>query len=409
MLALRFTSMAVKIALLFTVGFVVSCAGSSNDPLPLVVQKGSIQKDLQAAPASEITPTAPFSPTSELINDTMDDEKEAPETGAKPTTVIEQVPVEELEVDPNYNPLTGETVEDLEALQRRPIAVKISNSSWVRPQRGLANADIIFEHLTEGGITRFTAIFYSKEGNRVGSIRSGRLIDLEIPLMFDAAFAYSGSSHQIKMMVSTSNFFDRVVSPDFGHRGFYRDYSASTSGRLEDTMFTDTRVIRSALQDRGQDTPPVLQNAMSFQSEVPEGGQPISSLEVKYLATSAFWSYDKKLGKFLRWSDGVRHLDANTNQQLAFDNVIIVQAEHINTEIIEDSGGSPSIQVQLWGKGPVTIFRDGFQYDGRWVREQPDHMLTFIDNDGEPLYLTPGNSFFQIVPVGYKQIYIEPS
>ena len=211
------------------------------------------------------------------------------------------------------------------------------------------------------------------------------------------------------MMIAASNFFDRVVSPDFGHPGFYRDYSASSSGRLEDTMFTDTRVVRSALQERGQDTPPVLENAMAFQSEISEGGDPATSVEIIYLATSAFWSYHQNSGQYLRWSDGSRHLDANTNQQLAFENVIIVQAEHVNTEIIEDSGGSPSIQVQLWGEGPVTVFRDGLRYDGTWRREQPGHMLTFYKNNGESLYLKPGSSFFQIVPVGYKQVYIEPS
>ncbi|GMQ78275.1 MAG: hypothetical protein BMS9Abin02_0776 [Anaerolineae bacterium] len=399
----------MKIAVFFISVFVVSCAGSSNEPLPLLVQSGPIQKGLQATPPPEGNPPPAVEYNTEAIENIGDDEDQSPAIKVQPSAVDAQNPINDLEVKPNYNPLTGETVDDPETLQRRPIAVKISNSARVRPQSGLANADIIFEHLTEGGITRFTAIFYSKEGNRVGSIRSGRLIDLEIPLMFDAAFAYSGSSYQIKMMIAASNFFDRVVSPDFGHSGFYRDYSTSTSGRFEDTMFTDTRVIRQALQDRGQDSAPVLQNAMKFQSEAPDGGIPVKSVEIRYLATSAFWLYDPGIGKFLRWSDGVRHLDANTNQQLAFDNIIIVQAEHINTEIIEDSGGSPSIQVKLWGEGPATIFRNGLQYDGIWRREQPGHMLTFYDNSGDALYLTPGKSFFQIVPLAYKKIYIEPS
>jgi hypothetical protein len=399
----------MKIAVFFIAAFVVSCAGSSIEPLPLLAQSGPIQKDLQATPSLEGNPPPAVEYYTEVIENAGDDEDQSPEIEVLPSAIGEQDPIQDLEIAANYNPLTGETVDDPETLQRRPIAVKISNSARVRPQRGLANADIIFEHLTEGGITRFTAVFYSTEGNRVGSIRSGRLIDLEIPLMFDAAFAYSGSSHQIKMMISASNFFDRVVSPDFGHSGFYRDYSASSSGRFEDTMFTDTRVIRQALQDRGQDSAPILQNAMKFQSEAPDGGIPVKSVEIRYLATSAFWLYDPGTGKFLRWSDGVRHVDVNTNQQLAFDNIIIVQADHINTEIIEDSGGSPSIQVKLWGEGQATIFRNGFQYDGIWRREQPGHMLTFYENSGDALYLTPGKSFFQIVPLAYKKIYIEPS
>ncbi|HCB48965.1 MAG TPA: hypothetical protein DEP47_05455, partial [Chloroflexi bacterium] len=101
----------------------------------------------------------------------------------------------------DVNPLTGEKVPDPSVLQRRPLAVKIANTARVRPQAGLNQADLVFEHYSEGGITRFTAIFYSKDARRVGSIRSGRLIDLEIPLMYDAAFAYSGSSYPIRQMI----------------------------------------------------------------------------------------------------------------------------------------------------------------------------------------------------------------
>ena len=75
-------------------------------------------------------------------------------------------------------------------------------SASCAPQSGLSNADIVFEHYAEGGATRFTAIFYSKDAEPIGSIRSGRLIDLEIPKMYDAAFAYSGASGPVRLKVS---------------------------------------------------------------------------------------------------------------------------------------------------------------------------------------------------------------
>ena len=92
------------------------------------------------------------------------------------------------------NPLTGLVVANPEFLQRRPIAVKVSNIARVRPQSGLNNADLVFEHMTEGTITRFTAVFYGNDSEKIGSVRSGRIVDLEIPVMYDAAFAYSGAS-----------------------------------------------------------------------------------------------------------------------------------------------------------------------------------------------------------------------
>jgi hypothetical protein len=80
----------------------------------------------------------------------------------------------------NVNPLTGLEVANPESLNRRPIDVKISNSpAIVRPQSGISEADLVFEHYTEVGITRFSAIFYTNAPQRVGSIRSARLIDYE--------------------------------------------------------------------------------------------------------------------------------------------------------------------------------------------------------------------------------------
>jgi hypothetical protein len=265
---------------------------------------------------------------------------------------------------------------------------------------------VVFEHLSEGGITRLTAIFYSRDAGRVGSIRSARLIDLEIPLMYDAAFGYSGSSQPIKEMIRASSFFDQVISPDFGHDGFYRVSEAAE--RFEDTMFTDTFILRAILQQRGQDHPPELPGGLAFHPDAPPGGTPASRIELKYAATSAFWYFNPSLGRYQRWSDGERHLDASNEEQLTFDNVVVIRAHHQETEIIEDSLGSRSIQIQIWGKGPLTLFRDGLRYDGQWRRGAPDEMLSAYDEAGNLLPLSPGTTFFQVVPLEFERLGVTP-
>jgi hypothetical protein len=294
-------------------------------------------------------------------------------------------------------------------LDRRPIAIKLSNSARVRPQAGLNNADLVFEHLTEGGITRFTAIYYSQDASKVGSIRSGRLIDLEIPIMYDAAFAYSGSSAPLRLMFKEALFFDRIVSIDFAHGGFERISNPEKPGeRVEDTLYTNTYDLRWILDQRGQDSRPEFSSGMAFHTKPPDGGITVTGVEILYPATGVFWSYSTFNDAYLRWSDGVSHLDANSGNQLLFQNVVIIRAPHLDTEIIEDSGGSPSIQIQIWGEGPVTIYRNGLRYDGLWRRLDSRHMLTFFDTDGNLLPLSPGNSFFQIVPWEFSEIYESP-
>jgi hypothetical protein len=227
--------------------------------------------------------------------------------------------------------------------------------------------------------------------------------------MYDAAFAYSGSSHQIKEMIRESTFFERVISPDFGDGGFWRTFDdKNPSSHRVDNLFTNTVDLRQMLSDRGQERPPTLQNGMTFHPDPPSGGTPVRGVEVLYSGTGILWEYQPGTGRFYRWSDGQRHLDASTGELLNFKNIVIVKATHFDTEIIEDSGGSPSIQIQIWGEGPAVLFRDGFQYDGIWKREHPQDMLTFYDLQGEPLSLAPGNTFFELVPLDFGGLASRP-
>src|SRR5262249_40987630 len=95
----------------------------------------------------------------------------------------------------NVDPLTGLVVDDPSVLNRRPLLVKISNAPpVVRPQSGISIADVIFEEYAEGGWTRFTAVFYSHGGQHIGSVRSVRLIDLQLTPAFDGVLVFSGGS-----------------------------------------------------------------------------------------------------------------------------------------------------------------------------------------------------------------------
>jgi hypothetical protein len=330
-----------------------------------------------------------------------------PNEGA--TLAIPEGLIGPLEFPPNVNPLTGETVADASLLARRPVAIKISNAPpVVRPQSGLNNADLIFEHYAEGGLTRFTAIFYGKDADPVGSVRSGRLLDIELPQMYDAAFAYSGSSGPLQLMFRNGSFFESIVSPDFGHGGFFRIEDPDKA--FEHTLFTSTFNLRRILEDRGQNHAPDFKTNMAFSLQPLVPGETASRIEIRYGGINATWAYNAASGRYTRWSDGVPHLDANSGVQLSFKNIVIVAAHHEDTDILEDNvaGGHYSIQIQIWGEGPFSLFRDGQRIDGRWHRDDPSHMLTFTDLEGNLLPLSPGNSFFQIVPLGFDRLNVTP-
>jgi hypothetical protein len=99
------------------------------------------------------------------------------------------------------------------------------------------------------------------------------------------------------------------------------------------------------------------------------------------------------------------HTDPLTGEQVTAANVFIIYANHVYTDFWEEMIGDRrnwklSIQIQLWGQGPALLFRDGQMYPGTWYRENRGDMLTFTYGDNVPLPLKPGNTWFQLVPLG---------
>jgi hypothetical protein len=303
-------------------------------------------------------------------------------------------------------------VDDPAALERPPLAVKVSNfPAVVRPQAGLDKADVIFEHYAEGNLTRFTALFLSQDAQKVGSVRSARLLDLEIPAMFRSILAFSGASGGVKQEFRESDIFDQVISPDFGDPvgspGSAPFYRIPAPGKaVEHTMFTDTPTLwRYAADNLDYGGRQPLAGWL-FSVDAPAGGQPVTRIELPYSPGTIVsqYAYDAGRGVYLRAVNGQPHREELSGQQLHFDNVIVVYAPHVETLILEDTwgGGHHSIQIQVWGQGPVRIFRDGKMFDGFWSRPDRWDLIRFVDGNGLPMPLKPGNTFIQMVPMDFE-------
>ncbi|MFN8451337.1 MAG: DUF3048 domain-containing protein [Anaerolineae bacterium] len=305
---------------------------------------------------------------------------------------------------PGVNPLTGLAVADASVLARRPIDVKISNAPpLVRPQAGIGAADIVFEHYAEGGLTRFSAVFYGQTPERVGSIRSARLIDYEVVPMYQGMLAYSGASTGVGEKIAGSDFADRVFEGiRFGYPYYWRDESIDAPHN----MFTNLAALWELASEDGINTPPDLRG-MAFDAAVsPDSAGAATHIDVRYRATRAEWLYDPRKGEYLRFSDGLPHYDANTDQQVTADNVVILYARHTLTDIVESEWQgvkSYSIEIELWFEGDAVLCRDGQHYDVRWSRPTRESLISLYTRDGEPMPFKPGNTWFQVFPLPEQQ------
>jgi hypothetical protein len=306
------------------------------------------------------------------------------------------------------NPLTGQVV-NLSQVNRMPLAVKISNFPFsARPQSGLSLADVVFEHLAEAGLTRFTAVFLQNEADKIGSIRSARFIDTEIVPMFGALLVTSGSSLGTMQHMRANPWFQganiwRLVSEETNYvcPPLCRDNPNDTN-----SLFASTKDLRAATsaqagpQARGQ-------SGFSFSAAVPPGGVDAGDITVDFSsAAHVEWKYNGTAHLYTRWQDKdatgemAAHIDALTNQPITARNVVVLFVNQVNNFVPEDflDGGDCGLEIQLWTIGPAKVFRDGQLFEGRWHRDQSTGFRLRLEfDDGTNLALGPGNTWFDVV------------
>ncbi|HRQ41122.1 MAG TPA: DUF3048 domain-containing protein [Chloroflexota bacterium] len=302
---------------------------------------------------------------------------------------------------PDRNPLTGEILDDSSVLERRPLAIKISNAPafYVRPQSGLNSADWVFEHTAEGAVTRFTLLLYSQSPETVGPIRSARLIDLELPAMYDAALVYSGTSAGVGNRMLQSDIAGDLVRSN--EPGYYR--TGDQSKPFEHTLYARPDQIWAGLEAGGRNHPPDFQTQVAFGSEPPANGRPANYASVNYRSTFVEWTYDPTTNRYLRRADNEDIIDALDGEQVSAANVVIIAPFHVEDpticEQINDGVCTAlTVQIQIWGSGQGVVLRDGQVYDVTWHRDGRHDMLTFTDANGDPFPLQIGNTWVQLVP-----------
>jgi hypothetical protein len=341
-----------------------------------------------ATPSPSLTPTPTLTPTLTP--------SPTPTLTPSPTATV----VGPSEYPENFNPLTGLPYPSDAARDRRTLIVKVSNfPEVVRPQSGLDKADIVFEFEVEGGVTRFAAIYRSQGADRVGSVRSARLLDLELVEMFEALLAYSGSNEWIRKFILETDWKWRALSPHLGVNEPFRRIPDGDKA-YEHTMFANTFDLWDVAEDR-QVNQGIAFRGLAF-SDVPDpGGVPARDIFIEYWndRQTTRWQYNPADGRYYRWNTDLPHVDAVTGQQLAADNIVILAAEHIDRpDILDSSISGVVIETVLWGHGDAWLFRDGQWWEGTWWHAQGRTGLWLTFEDGEtPMHLKPGQTWFEVV------------
>ena len=288
-------------------------------------------------------------------------------------------------------PLSGLVAPDGESVARRALSVKIENSEPSRPQTGLNAADVVYESVAEGGITRFNAIFHSRTPKTVGPVRSARLSDIWIVPQYRALFVFSGASFQVNKAVK------RAKLPNLSEdAGVSAPYSRSRSRQAPHNLYLDTRKAYAEAQRRGmaitQDVP-----RLQYSGRLAAGATTITAVSIPFSdANKVTWTYKESDGLYYRVNDGKKHLDAATNKQVVANNVVVIWARHSASS--RDKLGSTTYDINLGGSGRASVFRNGQRLDGTWTADNTAPPR-FTAANGAPIRLSPGTTWFQIIPL----------
>ncbi|MGI8424307.1 MAG: DUF3048 domain-containing protein [Chloroflexota bacterium] len=300
-----------------------------------------------------------------------------------------------------WNPLTGQNVGDQSAIRRRIVAAKIDNAPLARPQFGLSAADVVYEQLAEGGVTRFLALFLQNAPDKVGPIRSARLTDIYLGQEWDFLLAYAGAGRTTARLLAEA-LVAAFKAPELGERLESTPYSRDNGRPIPHNMFVRVAGVREAAA-----ADPILGREVEIRPfpfiDAPETG-PLRTLSMPYVPQAAVtWRYDTASHTWKRTMAGSAHVDAGNNQQIGVENVVIQYAQIFTAQGVEpDAAGNPVLDTLLRGENRVRVFHSGQMFEGTWLKEHDRAKTQYRRSDGTPVPFRPGRVWFHVVPTDFN-------
>ncbi|WP_298454591.1 DUF3048 domain-containing protein [uncultured Cellulomonas sp.] len=290
-------------------------------------------------------------------------------------------------------PLTG--VETAEVAARPALAVKIENPVSVRPQTGLDAADIVWEQVVEGGVTRFVVVFHSTLPDEVGPIRSVRPMDPAIAAPLHGVIAFSGGQPRFVSALADAGL--QVVSHDAGDDGFWR---RSGIGAPHNVFGRPTTFLDQADPDHTAAPPPQFAYALRPDlATVATTGAPTTSVAVTMSSYSRpGWTWDPATAAWLRTEKGTP-ATAASGARLAAANVVVLRVDLVDSGT-RDPSGAVVPETLLEGTGEALVATGGRTLAATWNKGSVTEPLRLTTADGEEVRLAPGVTWVELVPNG---------
>jgi hypothetical protein len=287
------------------------------------------------------------------------------------------------------------------AAERHPIAVMIDDLSPARPQSGLQSASVVWHAPAEGGIPRYMAIFQETLPKDVGPVRSARQYYIAWAAEWKAVYVHAGGSPQALATLRTKGRGQYVYNADeFRYNRYFRRVRNRFAPHNLYSNLANLRKLSNAVGAK----PGPLEAVWNFAPDIPLEQRPQGgSISVSYPANRITYKYNRENNTYRRSVsvEGAQR-DASTGKRIAPKNVIVMLMDF---HPLNDGSHKNRQEAQFIGKGRAFIFTNGSRIKGTWKKSKITGPTRFFDADGEPVTLTVGQTFIQVVDLGSTVTY----
>jgi hypothetical protein len=257
-----------------------------------------------------------------------------------------------------------------------PLMIQIENTGPARPQAGLQAASVIFQSISEGGITRFSALYHHVPGV-VGPVRSARFLSVYLYHRFDALLMASGASGWTYQKIFADPSLPAIINDFDKGVHFFRWNGRASPHNLytsQAEMLAASRV--GARSPRADDF---------LRSDSWTATEPVTNINVPDMRTS----FDFSGGSYGVTSDGMRQVDVISGPVRA-QSVVVLHVRQWITNMTEDVTGGKARDFDLTSGGAAELYAHGTVARGRWDSPADNAALRLLGPDGQPVGMPPG-------------------
>lgn len=292
-------------------------------------------------------------------------------------------------------PLTGLYVKE-ELINQRPIVAMLDNHYGARPQSGLKEAEVVYEILAEGNITRYMGVFQTALPESLGPIRSARPYYISRALEYDPYYVHVGGSEQAKKDIRELNMAD-IDGLSSGSNVFWR----TKHKRIPHNMYTNASVIIKEGNRKGFRTDVTI-DTLKFNDELTTlSGVSCTGLDIIYLQPSSRdkegyhvgFTFNEDTHLYERLVNGKPYSDETDGSPLTTSNIIVQYASH---KVLDNEG---RLAIGVVGSGKGYYISNGEKISITWKKDSRRALTRYYTEKGEELILNPGKIWIQVVPV----------